>query len=138
MVNHETQQGITNNESEPLTLGQFLTQCRERLGMSPKEAAKKVGISLVYLERLEDDRAKNPSLSIAFCLAETYGVSVEALGQAQARKEEYQITQKIQGLEKVVGVELLLPLNEVSPHTRELYLKFLSHLASSQPNCNSS
>lgn len=138
MTNHETQQSISNNESEPLSLGQFLTQCRENPGMSPSEAAKEAGISLTYLGRLEKDRAKNPTLRVALFLAETYGISVETLGQVQARRKESQIIQKIPELEEVVGVKLLLPLNEISPRTRKLYFKFLSHLASSQPNCKSS
>lgn len=128
MASHESQKDISNNEVETLTLGQFLNRCREELNMSSKEAAEKAGISLVYLGRLEKDQAKNPSLSVAVRLAELYGVNVETLGQYQTRLEKLQTIQKIKELEKVAGVELLLPLETLPIHIRELYLNFLSHI----------
>ncbi len=132
--NHEAEDGITNTntEDEIPTLGQFLAQCRKMTGMNREEAAKIIGISSVYLYRLESDQTKRPSLMTVARIAQTYGLNVELLGQLQAYHEEIQVIKKIQALEgksplKLVGIDL----TELPPGAQQLYLRLLTHLVPS-------
>lgn len=134
MPNHETEQGFSNNENESATLGQFLTQCRKNEGLSQSQAAKEIGISAGYLGKIEQDQTKNISLLIAFDIAQHYGVDIDILAEIHEHQEEKEVDKQIGELEReveeVAEVKVRLDLDEVSLHSKKLYLKFLSSLIS--------
>lgn len=134
MTDHEAEQGISSAETESLSLGQFLTQCREEKGMTRSQVARTINVSAVYLGKIEQDQAKNPGLLIAYDLAQFYGVDLDTLAKLQEAQKQRRIDRQITELEgeveEVARIKLSLDLNEVSLRSKELYLKLLSSLAS--------
>ncbi|MCJ7793124.1 MAG: helix-turn-helix domain-containing protein [Candidatus Marinimicrobia bacterium] len=140
MTKPEAEQTTSTLEIEQPTLGQFLAQCRQDKGWSISIAAKKIGISPVYLRKIEKDQVKSPGLLIAYDFAQNYGVSIDTLADVHERQEENEAEEKIRELERKIeeaaGIKIHLDLETVSRlsknpiHSKKLYLEFLSLLAS--------
>lgn len=60
------------------TIGIRLRRIREEKGLDQKEAAEKLGMSNVVLNRYEKDK-REPDLNTIFTLAQFYGVSIDWL-----------------------------------------------------------
>lgn len=61
-----------------MTLGQKVKHCREKLGYTQKELAKRTQTSQSYISRLEKDDF-NPSTQMVVSIAVTLGVSIDYL-----------------------------------------------------------
>lgn len=55
-----------------------IKELRKRSGISQEELAKLCGVSRQTINAIENDKY-DPSLSLAFCLAKTLGVTVDEL-----------------------------------------------------------
>jgi len=134
MTNHEATQEISGQEIELPTLGQFLTQCRQIKGWSMSVAARKIGISAVYLGRIEKDQIRSPGLIVAYDIAKNYGVDIDTLAEVHERQEEKEVKEKIRELERKVEkdkkMKLKLDLDKVSLRSKKIYLELLSSLLS--------
>lgn len=62
----------------PRTFGEFMKECRTLLSLTLDQAADKSGVSKSFIWELEKGNAE-PSLKIAACLGEAYGVSLETM-----------------------------------------------------------
>jgi transcriptional regulator with XRE-family HTH domain len=68
----------TASKSPGKELGEYLRRRRERMGWSLQKAADEIGISRMYLWKLET-RGSNPSMGVLQKLAQAYGVSLPDL-----------------------------------------------------------
>jgi transcriptional regulator with XRE-family HTH domain len=60
-------------------IGQKLKLMREKEGLTPKDVLDKTGISLVYLDRLENGELKSHSASVLYKLSELYKIDLKPL-----------------------------------------------------------
>jgi transcriptional regulator with XRE-family HTH domain len=61
------------------TLGENLKRLRLKYGVSVVQVAASTNIHPNYLQRMENERQKNPGLDILVKLADFYGISIDAL-----------------------------------------------------------
>ena len=59
--------------------GERLRSIRERLGISQREAADRIGVRSQYLSNMENGRIPNPSLETLCRIAKAYGMGVDDL-----------------------------------------------------------
>ena len=65
-------------EMMPSTFGEFLRRVRKSVSFSLDAASDAIGCSKSYLWELEHDRSE-PSLQMAYCICNTYGVELITL-----------------------------------------------------------
>jgi len=66
----------TNIFGEPMSLATKLKHLREKRGQSQQKLADALGVSRVYIWKLEKGSKKNPSLDLLMRLAEHFKVSI--------------------------------------------------------------
>lgn len=62
----------------PRTFGEFMKECRTLLNLTLDQAAEKSGVSKSYVWEMENGKSE-PSLRIAACLSEAYGIGLETM-----------------------------------------------------------
>lgn len=85
-------------EAEPTSFGEYLRGLRIKSCFSVKKAADAIGISPVYLWKLEREKNPNPGFRIAIEMAETYGVRIGKLGDQWAKFWRLRIVERIENL----------------------------------------
>lgn len=87
-----------NEETGYFSFGEYLKDKRRESGYNTKDAAEAVGISTVYLYKLESGELGNPGFRVAVHMAEVYGVSVSEMGEQQAKFERRGMAERIEEL----------------------------------------
>lgn len=124
--------GLSDRSLEPSRVGNRLRSERERLGISLREIARRVGVSPSLVSQIELDRV-NPSVSTLYALVTALGMTMsEVFGDS--RSEERVVRQLREGLavqpetRRVINLasgvhwELLTP--DSDPHVEFLYVVY--------------
>lgn len=125
----------SDDEEEISSLGAYLRASREKLGMSIREAAEEAGISSVYLGKLESGQAKNPSLAVAYELAQTYRVTLDDLAEYLVDDVDREINQEIRHLKPQVDYLRWegRDWTTLDRKAKRIYLQLLKSMASGSP-----
>ena len=137
MKGKERVEDTPNNESGYYSFGHYLRWLRIGSGYNTiKDAAEAIGISPVYLRRLESGAQDNPSLLVAAYMAEEYGVSVSEIGGQWAKFRNREMIKRIEGLIKEIDfLEWQGPdLGSLKWKALEAMQKFLESMATKPPN----
>lgn len=73
--------------SEPESIGQRIKRERSELGLTQRELAKRIGVGVPHVSKIEADR-ENPSDDLIARLAEVFAVDADELGIVARRLPE--------------------------------------------------
>jgi transcriptional regulator with XRE-family HTH domain len=107
-----------------LSLGTWLQGERRKRGWTAAEFARQTGISLGYIQQLENDQTRNPNGKTLHKLAVGLGLSVDALMEAAGITPPPRADLLAEGLPPEVVAELGRIWADLTPEDRERALGF--------------